>query len=99
MNIFNVIKMKAPVVLAGFNEGAAKSFVKSYTDPLTNFLLWAVPITGIIAAVVSGIIYLLKDEEERDRKKLSKDLKRILFTCIILESITVIFKIVGITTG
>lgn len=99
MNKLNQLKIQIPYILAGFNESAAKSFVKSYTDPLTNFLLWAVPTVGLIAAVVSGLIYLLKDEEERDRKKLSKDLKKILMTCIILESITVIFKIVGITTG
>lgn len=99
MNLLTVLKMKAPLFLAGFNEGVAKNFIKQWTDPLTNFLLWAVPIVGIIASVSSGIIYLLKDEEDRDRKKFSKDLKKILVVCVILESITVIFKIVGITTG
>lgn len=99
MNFLNQFKLNLPYILSGFNKGEAMNFVKTYTDPLTSFLLWAVPVIAIIAAIISGITYLIKDEEDRDRKKFSKELKRILFVAIIIESISVIFKIVGIATS
>ena len=99
MNFLNQFRLNFAYILAGFNKGEAQNFVKSYTDPLTSFLLWAVPVVAIIASVISGITYLIKDEEDRYRKKFSKELKRILFVAIIIESISLIFKIVGIATS
>lgn len=99
MKIIYLVQSKFPIILSGFNLGEAQNFVKGYTDPFFTFLLWAAPIVGSIVAAISGIMYLLKDEDERDRHKFHKTLKKILTVTIIVESITVIFKIVGITTG
>ncbi len=99
MNIINFIKSNGIVTLAGFNNSAAQSFVKQYTDPFFTFLLWAAPVVGMISAVASGIGYLIKEEDERDRHKFTKTLKKILAVVIIVESISVIFKIVGIATS
>lgn len=83
----------------GFNSTEAINLVKTYTDPLTTFLLWAVPIVGIIAAVASSVGYLLKDEEERDRHRYTSTLKKILIAAIIGECMVTIFKIFGISTS
>ena len=87
-----MLKHKLLLVLAGFNEGAAKSFIKSYTDPIFSTLIW-------LAFVVSGVVYLLKDEEDRDRKKFSKQAKVILVVTVVIMSASIIFNIVGIATS
>lgn len=34
--------MMAPVVLSGINEGELEKWIKSYTDPITNLLIWLI---------------------------------------------------------
>ena len=99
MKIIYLVKSNIPVILAGFNNAEAQNFLKSYTDPLFSFLLWAAPVIAAISAIALGIAYFCKEEDERDRHKFIKTLKKILAVTIVIESITVIFKIVGITTG
>lgn len=99
MNIINAIRLHGPLILAGFNQSAAQNFVKQYTDPFFNFLLWAAPVAAMISCVASGIVYMLKEEDERDRHKFSKTLKRIILVAVVVESISIIFTIVGIATG
>ena len=53
----------------------------------------------MIAFVVSGVVYLLKDEEDRDRKKFSKQAKVILVVTVVIMSASIIFNIVGIATS
>ena len=89
-----MLKHKLLLVLAGFNEGAAKSFIKSYTDPIFSTLIWLAPVVGMIAFVVSGVVYLLKDEEDRDRKKFSKQAKVNLVVTVVIMSASIIFNIV-----
>lgn len=98
MNIINTIKSYGITTLAGFNEGAAKELILSYTNPIQNVLIWAIPSIAGIAALIAGGKYMLIDEEERDRHKFFKQLKRILIVAVVCESLTVIMKIVGITT-
>lgn len=99
MNILNQILLKMPVFSAGFNDGAARSLVNSYLEPMTKFFLWLVPGVGVFSALVTAVIYMLKDEEEKDRHKYHKTLKKILAVCVVAECILSIFAIVGITTG
>ncbi len=89
--------LQVPVVLAGFNLGEAQNFIKSYTDPLTTFLLWFLPIGGAIVSVVVIITWFGKDEDEREQRKPGKTLKKIWFWLAIGMGITTIFKILGIS--
>ena len=95
----NRIKLLILAGATGFNINAAKELVTKYTDPVTTFLLWAVPITGMLAALVHGIRYLIQEEEARNRNKFSSTMKNILGVCIFLESIAAIFKIIGIAVS
>lgn len=95
----NKIKLLILAGATGFNTSAAKELVTKYTDPGTTFLLWAVPITGMLAALVHGVRYLLQDEDDRNRNRFSKTMKNILGVCIFLESIAAIFKIIGIAVS
>lgn len=92
-NIFlNLMLLYTP----GFNGEEAKNFVNSFVQPLTSFLLWAVPVSAIAVCLLSGIGWFTKDEEEKERKPFIKSLKPILYVTLICESITVIFKIFGL---
>ena len=85
-----------PVHAAGFNEGEAKSFIESFITPMTNVALWAVPLVAILACIFTGIVWMLKDEEEKESKHWKKPIKGIIFAAVIAESIAVILKIFGI---
>lgn len=95
----NMILNRMLLFLVGFNEAGAKNYIKSYTDPIMSTLLWVIPVTGAISVLITAVMYNLKDEEDRDRHKFSKQLKKIITVCIIAESITIIFNIVGIATS
>ena len=45
---------------------------------------------------ITGIVWMLKDEEEKESKHWKKPIKGIIFAAVIAESIAVILKIFGI---
>lgn len=80
-----------------FDNSAAQSAAGGFMDPLTTFLLWAIPGVAALAALFSAVGWYTKDEEEKENKKYTtKVLKPIVIVGIIAESIVVILKIVGI---
>lgn len=85
----------AAPVLAAIDEGAFKEYVNSYIQPITNALLWLLPLIGMMAAGFAVIRWLLKDEIEREQHPVHKPLIKILWAVGIGESISVIFKILG----
>jgi hypothetical protein len=97
--LLNKIKILVLAGATGFNTSAAKELVTKYTDPFTTFMLWVVPIAGIIAALIQGVKYILQDEDDRNRNKFSKTMKTILTVCVVLESLSAIFKIIGIAVS
>ena len=52
-------------VLAAVDEGTFKDFVNSFVTPITNALLWLLPLIGLIAVIYAIIRWLMKDEMER----------------------------------
>ena len=97
--LLNKIKILVLAGATGFNTSAAKELVKNYTDPFMTFMLWFVPSAGIIAVLVQGVKYILQDEDDRNRNKFSKTMKTILTVCVVLESLSAIFKIIGIAVS
>ena len=73
-----------------------KNWVTGYTEPITQALLWVIPIIGIIAALVSVIKWLALSDEEKEQKSWSKPLITILKVVLVGEAITIIFKIFGL---
>ena len=59
--------MMAPVGLSGINEGELEKWIKGYTDPITNLLIWLIPIGGVIASLVTIVVWFTKDEEMKQR--------------------------------
>lgn len=90
--------MMAPVVLSGINEGELEKWIKSYTDPITNLLIWLIPIGGVIACLVTIVVWFTKDEEMKQRDNPYRIVKKIVFWCLVGEGMLAIFKAIGITS-
>lgn len=91
--------MIVPAVLAGINESELENWIKGYTDPITNVLIWLIPIGGVIASLVTIVIWFTKDEELKQRDNPVRIVKKIVFWCLIGEGIIAIFKALGITSS
>lgn len=90
-----------PMVIAAaktpaFDDGAAKSAAQGFLTPLMDFALWAVPIlTGVVWAI-AGLVWLTKDEDEKEQKPFMKTSKRIVTVGVIVMCIPVLLKMFGI---
>ncbi len=85
-----------PTVLVKFNEGLAKQTVKGFIDPITKFLIWAVPLVSLVVCLISFISWFVKDEDEKERHKPFRMIKRIIIVTVIAELINVIYQIFGL---
>ncbi len=81
----------------GFNENLAKETITAYTEPLISVGLWLVPITAIIALLVTGITWQMKDEDEKESKPFMKTAKKIIFVAIFLQLVMVVLRMFGIS--
>lgn len=79
-----------------FDSGAAKNAANGFLTPLIETGLWAVPIVATAAIAVSGIIWMTKDEDEKEQKPFTKTAKKIVIVALIIEAIEAILKIVGV---
>ena len=102
MNKLLMIKnkiMMAPVVMASINEAELENWIKGYTDPITNVLIWLIPIGGVLASLVTIVVWFAKDAELKQRDNPIRIVKKIVFWCLIGEGIIAIFKALGITSS
>ncbi len=83
-------------VLAAIDEGAFKDWANSVATPITNILIWLIPVVGLIVAARVILKYLAMEQEERDRNPVHRPLIKILGAVGIGESINIIFKILGL---
>lgn len=81
-----------------FNEGEAKDLAQSWTDPLSSFLLWLIPIVGIVVIAASGLMWLMKPEEERNQKSFTPQAVKMLKIIIALELLPAIWKILSLAS-
>lgn len=88
--------LTTPINAVGFNEAAAKDLITSFVTPLTSFLLWAVPVIAAAACLAAYLGWVGKDEDEKEQKPIAKQLKKIIFWAVVVESISAIFKIFGL---
>lgn len=79
-----------------FDSEAAQTNAKAFIEPLTTFALWAVPLVAGVVWVIAGVMWLAKDEEEKEQKPFLKTSKRIVSVAIITECVPVLLKIFGI---
>ncbi len=80
----------------GFNNEEAKAAVKAFIQPLTTFGLWAIPVVALAALLFSALVWLTKDEDERENKPYAKTAKKIIIVAVVSEMMPVILKIFGL---
>lgn len=91
--------LKTQLVLATapkINEGKARDLILSYLTPLSNILVWVIPAAALFACLGSLFFWMLKDEDDKERHKPFRMIKRIIIVAIIGESLSAIFVILGI---
>ena len=74
----------------------AQNQIKNLTDGITKIALWAIPLVGGVAILISIIRWLTLDEQEREQRPVHKQIIKILAAIIVGESINVIFRIFGL---
>lgn len=75
------------------NTKGIKAETKPWLDSFNDIVLWAIPITGIIACGAHTISWLTKEEDEKEQKHIRKTLKKIITWTLVAELIPTIFKI------
>ncbi len=78
------------------DTGEAQQQIQQITDSITKIALWAIPLIGGIAILISIIRWLTLDEQEREQRPVHKQIIKILAVVIVGESINVIFRIFGL---
>lgn len=79
-----------------FNSGEAQNAASNILTPMIDFGLWIIPSVATVSIIVAGVIWLCKDEDEKENKPFTKTLKRILIVAVAIESVQVILRIFGI---
>lgn len=80
----------------GFDSDAAYELVMSYLSPMSTFLLMLVPTIAVVVIAITWVTWMMKDEDEREHSPFTKKVKKVVISCIVVESITLILKIFGI---
>lgn len=94
--LIETIKMDATVLAPGFNLGLFQSTAKGFIEPITTAALWIIPILGLCVILWQGVMWLQKDEDEKEQKPFRKTLKRDMIWIIGLELVPVLLKIFGL---
>lgn len=80
-----------------FNENGFKEETKSWADPITSYLLWVVPLCGVVSAILVGVFWLMHDEEYREQHPLKKRLVVVIIATIVIELIPTIYKLLNLS--
>lgn len=86
-----------PVNAAGLDVNELKNWISGYITPLTQVLLWAVPLVAALAILIKGIGWFQKDSEGEQQKPFWSSVKGIIIVAVVLESVSLILTIFGIT--
>lgn len=92
----NFIELQKWAVLAsqvGINQGKVKELVKGILDPAISIGLWLVPLLSIAVCIYTFANWLLKDEDEKERHKPFRLIKKIIAGTVFIELIQVIYAI------
>lgn len=101
MNKLFLIKNKLmfnPVVGA-INKGELEKWIKGYTDPVIDILIWLIPIGAVLSSLATLAVWFTKDDELKEREKPSRIIKKIVFWAFVGTGIVAIFKALGITSS
>lgn len=92
-----IVATMNPIFAApGVNEEELKTLVGDYVNPISNVLIWLVPIVAVIGAAILGLRFFFKNEQEQEEYDLMGKFVKYGIVASILQSIAVVFKIFGV---
>lgn len=101
MNKLFLIKNKLMLnpVVGAINKGELEKWIKGYTDPVIDILIWLIPIGAVLSSLATLAVWFTKDDELKEREKPSRIIKKIVFWAFVGTGIVAIFKALGITSS
>lgn len=86
-------------VVGAINKGELEKWIKGYTDPVIDILIWLIPIGAVLSSLATLAVWFTKDDELKEREKPSRIIKKIVFWAFVGTGIVAIFKALGITSS
>lgn len=82
-----------------FDKVKAKALSKNWLDPIMEVALWAIPVAGLVRIMIAGLMWLQKDEQERDQNPFHRTAITYTKWIIIFELLPVIYAIFGLANS
>ena len=79
--------------MQGFNEQGATNLLESFLTPISNTLLWAIPVAAGAACMLVYLQWLGKDEMEREHSPYGRSIKKIVIGAVIAYGINGILNL------
>lgn len=86
-------------IVGAINKAELQKWIKGYTDPVIDILIWLIPIGAVLASLATLTVWFTKDDELKEREKPSRIIKKIVFWAFVGTGIVAIFKALGITSS
>ena len=86
-------------IVGAINKAELQKWIKGYTDPVIDILIWLIPIGAVLASLAKLAVWFTKDDEIKEREKPSRIIKKIVFWAFVGTGIVAIFKALGITSS
>ena len=86
-------------IVGAINKAELQKWIKGYTDPVIDILIWLIPIGAVLASLATLAVRFTKDDELKEREKPSRIIKKIVFRAFVGTGIVAIFKALGITSS
>ena len=81
-------------IVGAINKAELQKWIKGYTDPVIDILIWLIPIGAVLASLATLAVWFTKDDELKEREKPSR-----IFWAFVGTGIVAIFKALGITSS
>ena len=91
MNKLSFLRDKVMIhpIVGAINKAELQKWIKGYTDPVIDILIWLIPIGAVLASLATLAVWFTKD----------RIIKKIVFWAFVGTGIVAIFKALGITSS
>ena len=81
MNKLSFLRDKVMIhpIVGAINKAELQKWIKGYTDPVIDILIWLIPIGAVLASLATLAVWFTKDDELKEREKPSRIIKKIVF--------------------
>ena len=79
MNKLSFLRDKVMIhpIVGAINKAELQKWIKGYTDPVIDILIWLIPIGAVLASLATLAVWFTKDDELKERENPVELLKRL----------------------